>query len=45
MLYEVMTEYDQAMVFLRQSLKRRPHPLTYYYLGLSHFQQKEYEQA
>jgi len=38
-------EYDQAMVFLRQSLKRRPHPLTYYYLGLSHFQQKEYEQA
>ena len=37
--------YDEALVYLRQSLKAQPHALTYYYLGLSHFQQKEYELA
>lgn len=37
--------YDEALVYLRQSLKAKPHALTYYYLGLSHFQQHEYELA
>ena len=35
----------EALVYLRQSQKDQPQPLTYYYLGLSHFRQKEFELA